>query len=167
MGGEDPVLFFEHKMLYSLVGPVPEDPDFVVPFGQASVARPGKDLTIIAIGIMVPKALAAAEKLSAEGIEVEVVDPRTLVPLDKQTLIQSAAKTGRVIVAHEAHVRSGPGAEISAMLAEEAIEYLDAPILRVGAKNVPLPYSPELESTVLPGEADLIAAARKLCGRKS
>jgi pyruvate dehydrogenase E1 component beta subunit len=165
--GEDPVLFFEPKMLYALEGPVPEDQDFAVPFGQASVVRSGGDATIIAIGVMVPKALSAAEKLSGEGLEVEVVDPRTLVPLDKPGLIASAAKTGRVVVAHEAHVRAGPGAEIAAMLAEEAIEYLDGPVLRVGAKNVPLPYSPELESTVLPGESDLISAVRRLCGRKA
>jgi pyruvate dehydrogenase E1 component beta subunit len=141
--GEDPVLFFEHKMLYALTGPVPEDPDFMVPFGEAAVVREGKDVTIIGVGIMVQKALVAAKQLSSKGIDAEVIDPRTLVPLDKDTLIKSVAKTGRVIIAHEAHRRSGPGAEISAMLAEEAIEYLDGPIIRIGAMNVPLPYSPE------------------------
>jgi len=160
--GEDPVLFFEHKMLYAVKGPVPEDPDFLVPFGKASVARPGKDLTIIAIGLMVSKALAAADELAKDGIEAEVIDPRTLVPLDKDTLIQSVAKTSRAIIAHEAHKRAGPGAEIAAVLAEEALEYLDAPIVRVAAKNVPLPYSPDLENTVLPGVQDILDAVRSL-----
>ena len=163
--GEDPVLFFEHKMLYAATGPVPEDPDFMVPFGEAAVVREGKDVTIIGIGIMVQKALVAANQLSNKGIDAEVIDPRTLVPLDKDTLIKSVAKTGRVIIAHEAHLRSGPGAEISAMLAEEAIEYLDGPIIRIGAMNVPLPYSPELENHVLPNENDIVQAALKLCGK--
>lgn len=163
--GEDPVLFFEHKMLYAATGPVPEDPDFMVPFGEAAIVREGKDVTIIGVGIMVQKALLAAKQLSSKGIDAEVIDPRTLVPLDKDTLIKSVAKTGRVIIAHEAHLRSGPGAEISAMLAEEAIEYLDGPIIRIGAMNVPLPYSPELENHVLPNENDIIQAAMKLCGK--
>jgi acetoin:2,6-dichlorophenolindophenol oxidoreductase subunit beta len=163
--GEDPVLFFEHKMLYALQGPVPEDPNFTVPFGKATVVRAGRDVTIIGIGIMVQKALQAAKKLAEEGIEAEVVDPRTLVPLDKQTLIDSVARTGHVVIAHEAHKRSGPGAEISAMLAEEAVEYLDGPIMRVAAKNVPLPYSPDLENYVLPNEKDIYQAARSLLGK--
>jgi pyruvate dehydrogenase E1 component beta subunit len=111
---------------------------------------------------MVKKALQAAELLAGEGISVEVIDPRTLVPLDKETLIQSVAKSSRVVIAHEAHVRSGPAAEIAAMLAEEAIEYLDGPILRIGAKNVPLPYSPLLESFVLPDSEDIVTAVRSL-----
>ncbi|MEI8130979.1 MAG: alpha-ketoacid dehydrogenase subunit beta [Leptolinea sp.] len=160
--GEDPVLFFEHKMLYGIKGPVPEDPDFMVPFGQAAIARQGKDVTIIAIGLMLLKALEAAELLEKEGIQAEVIDPRTLVPLDKDTLIQSVKKTGRVVIVHEAHKRAGPGAEIAAVLAEEALEYLDGPIMRVAAKNVPLPYSPELENYVLPGTADILNAVRFL-----
>ena len=163
--GADPVLFFEHKMLYGETGPVSEDADFTVPFGQASIVREGSDVTVIAVSVMVKKALAAADLLAAEGISVEVIDPRTLVPLDKETLIQSVAKTSRVIIAHEAHRRSGPGAEIAAMLAEEAVEYLDGPVIRVGAKNVPLPYSPVLENFVLPGTEDIVAASRKLCNR--
>ena len=162
--GEDPVIFFEPKMLYADKGPVPEDPDFTVPLGKASVAREGTDVTVIAVGIMVKKALAAAEQLAQDGISVEVVDPRTLVPLDKETLIASVAKTSRVVVVHEAHVRGGPGAEIAAMLAEEAIEYLDGPIMRVGAKNVPLPYSPVLENFVLPDVVDIVQAAQRLSG---
>jgi acetoin:2,6-dichlorophenolindophenol oxidoreductase subunit beta len=158
--GKDPVLFFEHKMLYAVRGPVPEDPEFSLPFGQAAILRQGEDVTLIGIGAMVPKALQAAEILALEGIAAEVLDPRTLVPLDKATLIHSVAKTGRVVIAHEAHRRSGPGAEIAAMLAEEAIDYLDGPIVRVAARNVPLPYSPILENYVLPKVEDIVAAAR-------
>ena len=158
--GEDPVLFFEPKMLYAVRGPVPEGPDFIVPLGQAAVVREGKDVTLIGVGIMVQKALQAAEALAKDGLSAEVIDPRTLVPLDKATLIQSVAKTGHVVIAHEAHRRGGPGAEIAAMLADEAVEYLDGPILRVGAKNVPLPYSPILENYVLPDVKDIVAAAK-------
>ena len=160
--GHDPVLFFEHKMLYGESGPVPEDTDFTIPLGQANIIRPGSDVTVIGVSVMVKKALEAAEILAAEGISVEVIDPRTLVPLDKETLIQSVAKSSRVVIAHEAHVRSGPAAEIAAMLAEEAIEYLDGPILRIGAKNVPLPYSPVLENYVLPDTEDIVTAVRSL-----
>ncbi len=160
--GCDPVLFFEHKMLYGDSGPVPEDPGYTVPFGEAAVVREGTDVTVIAVNIMVKKALQAADVLDGEGISVEVIDPRTLVPLDKETLIRSVAKTNRVVIAYEAHLRSGPGAEISAVLAEDAVEYLDAPIMRVGARNVPLPYSPVLEQFVLPGTEDIISAVRTL-----
>ena len=166
--GQDPVLFFEHKMLYAERGPVPEDTEFTVPFGQAAVLREGMDVTLIGIGIMVKKALEAADLLAqaAEGgISAEVIDPRTLVPLDRQALIQSVAKTGRVVIAHEAHQRSGPAAEIAAMLAEEAVEYLDGPIRRVAAKNVPLPYSPLLEDFVLPDVQDIVQAARSFWPR--
>jgi pyruvate dehydrogenase E1 component beta subunit len=160
--GDDPVLFFEHKMLYAGKGEVPDDADFAVPFGQAAVRREGRDVTVIAIGGMLPKALEAAEQLAGEGIDVEVVDPRTLVPLDKETLLTSVRKTSRVVIAHEAHKRLGPGAEIAALIAEEAIAYLDGPIVRVAARNVPLPYSPELENYVLPQTQDIIEAARGL-----
>jgi pyruvate dehydrogenase E1 component beta subunit len=158
--GEDPVLYLEHKMLYAETGPVPTDPEFMVPFGQAVVLREGTDITLVGIGIMVKKALEAAEELAQEGISAEVIDPRTLVPLDRDTLIRSAAKTSRVVIAHEAHQRAGPAAEIAAVLAEEAIEYLDGPIVRVAARNVPLPYSPVLEQFVLPSVEDLVVAAR-------
>ena len=160
--GEDPVLFFEHKMLYATKGDVPEDPDFAVPFGQAAVQRAGKDVTIVAIGGMLPKVMEAAERLAAQGIEAEVVDPRTLVPLDKATILASVRKTSRVIIAYEAHKRLGPGAEIAAMIAEEGIGYLDGPIVRVAARNVPLPYSPELENFVLPSVQDIVDQAEKL-----
>ncbi len=157
--GEDPVLFFEHKMLYAMREDVPEG-DYVIPFGQAHVRRAGKDLTVIAIGSMVQHAISVANELAGDGISCEVIDPRTLVPLDVATLVNSVKKTGRVVIAHEAHKRSGPGAEIAAVIAELALDYLDAPIQRVAAKNAPLPYAPELEQFVLPGRADLLAAVR-------
>ncbi len=160
--GEDPVLFFEHKMLYATKGEVPDDPDFAVPFGQAAVRRTGQDVTIVAIGGMLPKALEAADILGREGIAAEIIDPRTLVPLDKTTILASVRKTSRVVIVHEAHKRLGPGAEIAAMIAEEGIGYLDGPIVRVAAKNVPLPYSPELENFVLPQTQDIVEAARSL-----
>ncbi len=160
--GEDPVLFFEHKMLYAAKGAVP-DGDHVVELGQARVARDGADVTIIAVGGMLPHALAAAETLAAQEhpISCEVIDPRSLVPLDLPTLVDSAKKTGRVVIAHEAHKRAGPGAEIAALLAEHAVDYLDSPILRVAAKNVPLPYAPALEQFVLPGAQDIVDAVRR------
>jgi pyruvate dehydrogenase E1 component beta subunit len=149
-------------MLYGEKGPVPEDSEFTRPFGHANVLRTGSDVTIIGVNIMVKKALEAAELLAKEGISVEVIDPCTLVPLDNETLIRSVAKTSRVVIAHEAHRRAGPAAEIAAVLAEEAIEYLDGPIIRVGAKNVPLPYSPILENYVLPGTNEIVEAVRML-----
>jgi len=158
--GEDPVIFFEHKMLYGDKGPVPEDDDFVVPFGKARIVREGSDVTIIAIGEMVKKSLKAADQLAEEGISCEVIDPRTLVPLDKESIIRSVAKTSRAVIAYEAHKRAGPGAEIAAVLAEEAIEYLDGPIYRIGAKNVPIPYSPILENDVLPNVEDITRAVK-------
>ena len=157
--GQDPVMFYEHKMLYGDSGPVPEG-EYTVPFGKAAVVREGADVTVIAVGIMLKHALSAAETLAKEGISLEVIDPRTLVPLDRETLIQSVAKTGRAVIAHEAHERGGPGAEIAAMLASDAVEYLDGPVLRVAAMNVPLPYSPVLENYVLPDAADIIKAVR-------
>ncbi len=160
--GEDPVLFFEHKMLYATRGEVPDDPDFMVPFGQGVVRREGRDVTVVAIGGMLPKALEAADLLAREGIEAEVVDPRTLVPLDKETILASVRKTSRVVIVHEAHKRLGPGAEIAAMIAEEGIGYLDGPIVRVAARNVPIPYSPELENFVLPGVNDIVERTRAL-----
>jgi len=165
--GSDPVLFFEPKMLYAETGPVSDDSDHLIPLGKAEVVREGTDLTVIAIGIMRKHAIQAAEVLAEEDISVEVVDPRTLVPLDRATLVDSVAKTSRVVIAHEAHLRSGPGAEIAAVLAEEAIEYLDGPIARVGAKNVPLPYSPILESFVLPGTEDIVKACLFVMGREA
>ncbi|MBC8504166.1 MAG: alpha-ketoacid dehydrogenase subunit beta [Chloroflexi bacterium] len=158
--GNDPVLYFEHKMLYGDSGEVPEDPDFMIPFGKANILREGNDVTVIGINMMAKKAIQAADQLQTEGISVEVIDPRTLVPLDKETIIQSVAKTSRVVVAYEGHKRAGAGAEIAAMLAEEAVEYLDGPVMRVAAKNVPLPYSPVLENYVLPDTGDIVSAVK-------
>jgi pyruvate dehydrogenase E1 component beta subunit len=163
--GQDPVIFFEHKMLYADKGPVP-DGDTIVPLGVAQVVQPGSDLTIIAIGGMLRHALEAAQTLAGRGISVEIIDPRTLVPFDLETILRSVEKTGRVIIAHEAHRRGGAGAEIAALIAEEAVDWLDGPIIRVAAKNVPLPYAPALEEFVLPRAADIVAAAdRLLVGR--
>jgi len=155
--GEDPVLFFEHKMLYGVKGEVPEE-DYEVPFGQAVVRRQGTDVTVIVIGGMVPVVMEAAEQLSQKGISVEVIDPRTLVPFDVETAVESVKKTNRVVIVHEAHKRAGPGAEIAALLAEKAIGYLDAPIVRVATKNAPFPYNPDLERFILPTVDDVTAA---------
>ena len=155
--GEDPVLFFEHKMLYAEKGDVPKE-HYTIPFGQAAIRREGSDATIIAIGGVLPMVMKAAEKLAANGISAEVIDPRTLVPLDADALVESVKKTNRAIIVHEAHRRAGPGAEIAAILAEEAIGYLDAPIVRVATKNVPFPYHPDLEKFILPGVDDVVKA---------
>ena len=158
----NPVLFVEHKILYRLKGPVPEE-TYCLPLKSAEVKREGKDLTIVAYSIMVPRALEAAEKLAAEGIEVEVVDPRCLKPLDKETITRSAAKTGRVLIAHEAPVTGGFGGELAAVIAEsEAFDYLDAPIRRLGGQDIPIPYNRNLERAAVPQVDDIVAAARAL-----
>ena len=161
--GEDPVLYFEHKMLYAAKGPIPEG-DVLVSLGQASTLRVGKDVTIVAIGSMVQHAITAAERLATgtTPISCEVIDLRTLVPLDVPAVVKSVRKTGRVVIAHEAHRRAGPGAEIAAVIAEEALDYLDSPIARVAARNVPLPYAPALEEYVLPCVNDIERAVRAL-----
>ncbi|RME85128.1 MAG: alpha-ketoacid dehydrogenase subunit beta [Caldilineae bacterium] len=157
--GRDPVLFFEHKMLYAEKGEVPDE-DYTIPFGQAVVHRAGSDITVIAIGGVLPAVMQAAAQLASEGISVEVVDPRTLVPLDLETLAASVQRTHRVLIVHEAHRRAGPGAEIAALLAEHVIAYLDAPILRVATQNVPFPYNPDLERYILPTVEDVVHAVR-------
>lgn len=159
--GEDPVLFFEHKMLYAIKGEVPEE-DYTVPFGEAAIRREGSDATIIALGGVLPGVMEAAGQLAGRGISAEVIDPRTLVPLDTAALVESVKKTHRAVIVHEAHRRAGPGAEIAALLAEEAIGYLDAPILRLATKNVPFPYHPELEKFILPGVEDIVGAVSQL-----
>ena len=158
----NPVLFMEHKLLYGTKGPVPEDP-YTIPLGQAEVKREGRDLTILAYSIMVPRALEAAEQLAVESIEIEVVDPRTLKPLDKDTIVQSVAKTGRVLIAHEAPQTGGFGGELAAVIAEsQAFDYLDAPIRRLCGRDVPIPYNRTLERSVVPQVEDIVAAAREL-----
>ena len=157
---DNPVIFIDHKELYNLPGEVPEG-EYTIPFGKADIKRTGKDVTVIATSLMVVKALNAADTLSKQGIDVEVVDPRTLVPLDRETLVESVKKTGRGVVVHEANLTCGIGAEIAAILADGAFAYLEAPIQRVAAKQCPIPYSQTLEDAMLPSEADIVAAVRK------
>jgi pyruvate dehydrogenase E1 component beta subunit len=158
----NPVIFVEHKLLYRTKGQVTEDL-YTVPLGQADIKREGQDLTILAYSIMVPRALEAAEQLAAEGIEVEVVDPRTLNPLDKETIVRSVSKTGRVLVVHEAPLTGGVGAELAAVIADsEAFDYLDAPIRRLAGRNVPIPYNRTLEAAAVPQVKDIVSAARAL-----
>ncbi|WP_137930707.1 alpha-ketoacid dehydrogenase subunit beta [Mesorhizobium comanense] len=158
----DPVMIFEHKLLYKAKGPVPEG-YYTVPIGKADIRREGRDLTIVATSIMVQKALDAAATLEAEGIDVEVVDLRTIRPMDKQTVIDSVKKTSRLMCVYEAVKTLGIGAEVSAMIAEsEAFDYLDAPIVRLGGAETPIPYNPELEKATVPQVPDIIAAARDL-----
>jgi pyruvate dehydrogenase E1 component beta subunit len=161
--GRDPVLFMEYKRLYTIEGEVP-DGDYTVPFGKADVKRQGRDVTIVATGPMVLKALEAAEILSQDDIEVEIVDPRTLVPLDRETIFASVRKTNRAIVTDEEVKRAGASAEIAALIAEECFDDLDAPVKRVAAADVPMPFSPELEKLVVPKAEDLVAAVRALVG---
>jgi pyruvate dehydrogenase E1 component beta subunit len=158
---DNPVIFLEHKALYFTKGPVPPD-EFTIPLGQADVKREGRHVTVVGVHTMVGKALSAAEQLAEEGIELEVIDPRSLVPLDEQAIVESVKKTGRLIVTHEAYTRSGYGAEIISRVVEAAFDYLDAPPLRVCAKDVPVPYSAALESAALPQVDDVVAAARAL-----
>ncbi|MGQ9529848.1 MAG: alpha-ketoacid dehydrogenase subunit beta [Candidatus Bathycorpusculaceae bacterium] len=159
--GKNPVLFCEHKLLYPLIGEVPEE-DYTIPFGLADVKREGKDVTIVATLYMVHKALNAAEKLEKEGISVEVIDPRTLTPLDKQTIIKSVKKTGRLVIVTEDCKTAGVSAEISAMVTEEAIDYLDAPIKRVAEPDTPIPFSPPLEQYVIPNEKAIVKAVKEV-----
>ncbi|MCC9089354.1 alpha-ketoacid dehydrogenase subunit beta [Bacillus sp. A015] len=162
MDDDNPVIFYEHKLLYKTIGEVPEE-QYSIPLGKADVKKSGKDVTIVATAIMVHKALEAAKELEAEGIDVEIIDPRTLVPLDEETIIESVKKTGKCIVVHEAVKRGGYGGEIASMIAEsEAFDYLDAPIKRLGGLAVPIPYNPTLEKAVIPQVPDIIEAAKEL-----
>lgn len=157
----NPVMFYEHKLLYGTKGDVPEEP-YTIPLGVADVKREGADVTIVATSRTVHFALEAAEALEKEGIDVEVVDPRTLVPLDTDTIIQSVKKTSRLVVAHEAVKTSGFGAEIASMIAEsEAFDYLDAPIERLGGSHNPIPYNKELEKKTVPQTEDIIEAVKE------
>src|SRR5918997_1874607 len=160
----DPVLYFEHKKLYRLPRLREELPpdDYIVEIGKARVARTGRDLSIITFGAMVLTALDAAEELEKEGLDVEVIDLRTLAPLDKTAIIESVKKTSKVLLLHEASRSGGIGGEIAAMLAEEAFEWLDAPVVRVASIDTPVPYSPPLEDYYLPQTKDVVDAARKL-----
>jgi 2-oxoisovalerate dehydrogenase E1 component beta subunit len=159
---DDPVLFFEHKFLYRRIkDDVPED-DYVVPIGRAAVRRDGRDLSIVTFGAMVHTALDAATMLSEDGVEAEVLDLRTLAPLDREALLTTVARTSRVLLLHEATLTGGIGGELAAIVAEEAFEYLDAPVMRVASADTPAPYAPPLEAAFLPGVEKVVAAARKL-----
>ena len=160
---ENPVVFFEDKMMYKLKGPVPAE-DYTIPFGVADVKREGDDITLVATSSMVQVALAAADLLADSGISAEVIDPRTTWPLDERTLIDSAKKTSRAIVMDEGYGRYGVTAEIAAVIAEGAFYDLDAPVKRMGAMHVPIPFSPPLEDATVPTEKSVFEAARQLCG---
>lgn len=157
----DPVIFIEDKMTYSEKGEVPEE-EYLIPFGVADIKREGKDVTLIATSSMVPLALAAAEQLSSEGIEAEVIDPRTLTPLDADTLIGSVKKTGRAVIVDEGYLRFGATAEIASRIAEGAFDYLQAPIKRLGALDVPVPYCFPLENATIPTTQQIVDQARAL-----
>src|SRR2546425_9108238 len=161
---DSPVVFFEDKMMYQLKGPVPET-EYTVPLGVADVKRAGTDVTIVATSSMVQVALEAAAPLEGDGINAEVVDPRTLLPLDKSALVESAKKTGRVIVVDEGYEQYGVTAEIASVIAAGAFDHLDAPVRRMGAMNVPVPFSPVLEDQTVPTAQAVADAARQLCGR--
>ncbi len=162
--GNDPVFFVEHKLLYPMKGMIPDE-DYTVPFGIAEVKREGKDVTIVATLHMVHKALAAAEQLSKEGVSAEVMDPRTLVPLDKTSIVKSVRKTGRLVIVSEDCKTAGVSAEIAAVVAEEALDYLDAPIKRVAEPDTPIPFSPSMEQFVIPNEKSIVQAVRSVVSR--
>jgi|HubBroStandDraft_1064217.scaffolds.fasta_scaffold45467_1 pyruvate/2-oxoglutarate/acetoin dehydrogenase E1 component len=158
----NPVLYFEHKLLYATKGEVPEDPDYLVPLGKAAIPREGDALTLVAISAMVPKAIAVADRLAKEGHHIEVIDPRSLNPFDRPAIINSVKKTGKIVVAEESYKTLGVGAEIGAMLMEEALEYLDRPLKRVAIPDVPIPTSPVLEKFVIPSVEGIYNACREL-----
>jgi len=161
---DNPVMFFEHRTLYGLKGEVPEEIE-PIEFGKARIHREGEDVTVVATGRLVHEALTAAEEAEADGISVEVLDPRTLLPLDEDAIVASVEKTNRCVVAHEAVVRMGFGAEVAAIVQERAFDYLDAPVGRVGAKFSPLPFAPIMEEYVIPHSNDVLAAIRKTVGK--
>ncbi len=158
---DNPVIFIEHKQLYVVKGEVNDDPDYCIPFGQAKVVREGKDVTVVGTHTYVQKAVNVAERLEKEGISVEVIDPRTIVPLDMDTIEASVKKTGRAVVVHEAHKVCGIGAEIGSQISERCFKYLDAPVERLGAKACPLPFNLGLENAVVPQEQDIYDAIKR------
>jgi pyruvate/2-oxoglutarate/acetoin dehydrogenase E1 component len=156
---DNPVIFIEHKLLYNTAGPVPDD-EYLIPLGVADIKRPGKDVTIVATSRMVLFALEAAEKLVADGIEAEVIDPRTLKPLDLPAIVKSVEKTGRLVVVNEGALTGGFTAEVAARVQREAFDWLDAPIMQVATEDVPLPYNGRLELEAIPSVEDIIKAAK-------
>jgi acetoin:2,6-dichlorophenolindophenol oxidoreductase subunit beta len=161
---DNPVLFFEHRTLYGIKADVPEKLE-PIPLGQARIHREGSDVTVVATGRLVHEALRAAEEAESEGVSVEVVDPRTLLPLDEETIVSSVQKTTRCVVAHEAVTRMGFGAEVASVVQYGAFDYLDAPIERVGAKFAPLPFAPVMENYVVPHAADVFDAIKRTVAR--
>ena len=163
---DNPVVFFEHRTLYGIKEDVAEELE-PIPLGKGRVVRPGTDVTVVAMGPLVHRSLAAAEEAAEEGISVEIVDPRTLQPLDDDLLVESVKKTNRAIVAHEAVTRMGFGAEVTAVLQEKAFDWLDAPIERVGSRFAPLPFAPVMESYVIPHKEDVLDAIYRTVNKKS
>src|SRR5882672_9231284 len=159
---DDPVIFIEQERMYGNKGEVPDDIDFLVPLGVADVKRDGKDATIVARSLMVPVALKAAEALEQQGVSCEVIDPRTIRPLDIETIVESVKKTNRVVVAEESHPFCGVGAEISSEITERVFDYLDAPVKRVSGADVPTPYAKNLENLAIPDVERIVAAVRKV-----
>ncbi|MBB6217422.1 pyruvate dehydrogenase E1 component beta subunit [Anaerosolibacter carboniphilus] len=163
---DNPVVFVEQKLLYRKKGMVPDNPEFIIPLGKADIKREGTDVTIITYGRMLERVLNVAEEAAREGISIEVIDPRTLLPLDKETIIQSVMRTGRAIVVHEAVKTGGYGGEIVSVICEsEAFDYLDAPVVRLAGLDVPIPYNPELEKAVVPSERQIKEAVYKVMNR--
>jgi pyruvate dehydrogenase E1 component beta subunit len=158
---ENPVIFIEHKLLYATKGPVPEE-DYLIPLGKAEIKRPGKDVTLVSYSRTVLHALEAAEEAASLGVSVEVIDLRCTAPLDLDAILTSVRKTGRLVIAHEAHRQLGMGAEIAALVQERAFDYLDAPIVRVGALDIPIPSSKPLEDVALPGRAQILDAIKQV-----
>jgi pyruvate/2-oxoglutarate/acetoin dehydrogenase E1 component len=161
----DPVIVFEHKKLVlgGVSGEVPED-EYTIPFGEAVIRRPGKDATVVALGFMMYEAFGAAEELAKEGIDIEIIDPRTIVPLDKATIFKSVEKTGRLVTVEEGRIRGGIGAELAALAVSEYFDLLDAPVRRVAAPMVPIPGSPPLEDMYLPNKTSIVEAVKKTLG---
>ncbi len=162
---DNPVMFFEHKLLYPIKGPVPEEP-YTIPLGKADVKREGSDVTVIGLALTVHQALEAANILAKEGISVEVVDPRTIVPFDKEAILKSVRKTGRVVIVDEDYDRCGFASWVAAIIADEALEYLNAPIKRITTPNVPIPFSPPLEKYTLPSTEKIVRVVKALLGKR-
>jgi 2-oxoisovalerate dehydrogenase E1 component beta subunit len=159
---DDPVLYFEHKYLYRRIKDEVPDEDYVVPIGKAALRREGRDLSIITFGAMVYTALDAATELARDGVEAEVLDLRSLAPLDREAVLATVAKTSRALLLHEATRTGGIGGELAAIIAEEAFEHLDAPVVRVASADTPVPYAPPLEAAFLPNVGKVVSAARRL-----
>lgn len=160
---DNPVMFMEQETMYGMKGEVPEDEDFLIPLGVADVKREGKDCTIVARSFTVPQALKAAEELEKEGVSVEVIDPRTIKPLDINTIVASVKKTNRLVIAEESHPFASVGAEISHQVMENAFDYLDAPIKRVSCVDAPMPYARKLEVLALPSVEKIVKAVKEVC----